>query len=550
MSSRAHFGITVSAALAVVSLAAAVAAQTNAPPAMGAPAAGVAQTPAAERAQPRPTPRRLPEPPARVTVVPSQTQMAPQVVTIVHRLTGVKLLRLVARQAGGNAAIENVDPESLMTDAHASILAGWALDDGKTVAARLPQAFAEIEITEAVSARAGRPPTAAWPTTPPSFVMAGPRLEPDLTVITSTGQKLRAHLVGLDGETGLSILQVIGNLRPPPPPKPGELTPGQAVQIFAPEPADAESESAPRTVYVRVGKFDATVAKVNENNAELPETLILSGGKFSSEVVGGIACDQFGNTLGIVDSIDGNTASIVPVAAVQAATRRVLARRASVPRPWLGVRGEALEVAGRAGLLASGWREDQANELMSSPMGVLLTVVVPKTPAAVAQLHPGDVIVRVNQDEVKSADIFSSLLGKAGSGEQVVFTVKRPDARAPLEIPVKLGSSFAPGFEWMTFGFVNAAPSFSGLERWGMQTMAWTANAALGFGAQNGLIVLAVQPQSAAARGGIREGDVIESIDGRTPGRVWTNAFTAQKKHTFLIVRDREKKQLVLEVEE
>jgi S1-C subfamily serine protease len=60
-----------------------------------------------------------------------------------------------------------------------------------------------------------------------------------------------------------------------------------------------------------------------------------------------------------------------------------------------------------------------------------------------------------------------------------------------------------------------------------------------------------VQPESAAARSGIREGDVIESIDGRAVGRTaGTMAFARQKKHTVWIVRDREKKQIVLEVEE
>src|SRR5215471_19877542 len=259
MSNRPSFKITASAALAVAALTATVAAQTNAPATTVTATAGTPQTPLAERAQRRPTPRRVQEPPARVTVVPNQTQTAPQVVTIVHRLTGVKVLRLLQRQVGANAAIENVDPESLKTDAHASILAGWALDDGKTVAARLPQAFAEIEITQTAGARAGQAQAGVWVTTPPSFMMPPPRIEPDLTVITGAGQKLRAHLVGLDGETGLSILQVTGNLAPTPAPKPSELAPGQAVQIFAPEPAEADAESVPRTIYVKVGKFDATV---------------------------------------------------------------------------------------------------------------------------------------------------------------------------------------------------------------------------------------------------------------------------------------------------
>src|SRR5712691_5772015 len=49
--------------------------------------------------------KRVPAPPARVTVIPSQAQVAPQVVTIVHRLSGIKILRLLLRQAGENGML-------------------------------------------------------------------------------------------------------------------------------------------------------------------------------------------------------------------------------------------------------------------------------------------------------------------------------------------------------------------------------------------------------------------------------------------------------------
>jgi S1-C subfamily serine protease len=527
----------------VCAIAIAIAAQTTPP--TSATTAGAAQNPAQEKPQRRPSTRRPPLPPARVTVVPNQMQLGPQVVTVVHRLTGVKLLRLLQRQSGETFTIENIDPLTLMADAHASILAGWALDDGKTIAARLPQAFAELEIGERAEMRARTQAQAsAQGSTASAFMMATTRrIEPDLTVITGSGQKFRAHLIGLDGETGLSILQVMGKLPSPAPLKLNELNLGQGIQIFAPEPVKNEVENLSHTTYVKVGIVEATLASVSPEGSTTPDKLIVHGVKFSPAIVGGVACDQFGNTLGIVESIDGNNASIVPASAVQAATKRVLARQASVPRAWLGVRGEPIELAGSAGLLAQGWRADEVKQLMNDQIGILLTTVTPRTPAAVAKLRPGDIIVSVNQKEVKGADAFSDLLGKAGSGEQVQFTIRRPAAPSPFEVPVTLGSSFSPAFEWAVFP--DTTTTFLGLERWGIQTLG------LGFAARNGLMVVAVQPESAAARSGIRDGDVIESIDGHVIGRsAGTMAFTRQKKHTVWIVRDHEKKQIVLEVEE
>jgi len=81
----------------------------------------------------------------------------------------------------------------------------------------------------------------------------------------------------------------------------------------------------------------------------------------------------------------------------------------------------------------------------------------------------------------------------------------------------------------------------NGLERFGAETMALSTG---------GLLVVAVQPESVAARGGMLEGDVIESIDGRLLGRgpAWASGFefSREKKHVLSLVRKREKKQIVL----
>ena len=121
-----------------------------------------------------------------------------------------------------------------------------------------------------------------------------------------------------------------------------------------------------------------------------------------------------------------------------------------------------------------------------------------------------------------------------------------------MSVDVKLGSSFEPLFNWH-FEMPVFIPAPKGWQQFGVETMALTNKMASQLGAQGGLLVLSVQPQSMAARGGLREGDVIEMIDGRAvgrSGRAFGFAFNKQKKHVVSLVREREKKQIVLEAVE
>jgi S1-C subfamily serine protease len=528
-----------------------VLAQTAAPTTVQVEQTEVVQQQPSEKAQTRKLPRRPTTLPAKVTVMAGSAQALPQVVTIVHRLSGLKMLRLVMRQAGERGTLATIDPQAITSDAHASIIAGWTLDDGKTIAARLPQAAAEIEMESTFSLfekNDGMPSVLAGDNTATTA-----RVEPDLTVITSDGRKLRVHYVGLDGLTGLSLLQING----PTPPTPAapvdvKVVAGQRVRIFAPERAEPEGEATPGHIYVRVGEIEGTIADVTRAKSGRLERLSVRSAKLSPVAVGGIACDEAGNTLGIIEDIVGNDAHVVPADTVREAAQRLLARQGSVPRPLLGVRGEPVEFASPATFLANGWKENQFTDLVKDQSGILLTWVLPGSPAAVAKLEPGDVIVQVNQEMVKSAEEFSKLLGNAGPGGDVLFTVARPGAATPVSISTKLGGSFEPQFEYrfdlpklVTPRLLN---NFGSL---GIETMPITDRLATQLGARAGVLVVTIRPGGLAARGGIREGDVIESIDGRPIGRgAWAINLDAQKKHQVSIVRDREKKQIVLEAME
>jgi S1-C subfamily serine protease len=359
--------------------------------------------------------------------------------------------------------------------------------------------------------------------------------------------------VGLDGQTGLSVLQVTGAVTlPPAEENPKKLAEGQRVQLFAPERTTPEGEGSSRIIYVRVGMLEAKIAKIALGNSGKMDRLTVRAAKLTPGMVGGIACDELGNTLGIVDAIEGNDARIVSAETIRAATRRVLAQKTSVPRPLLGVRGEPVEFASRSTFLAHGWREDQLNELIKKQVGILLTSVLPGSPAALAKLQPGDVIVSVNQEDVATAEEFSKLLGDAGSGKIVRFNLRRPSPPSTVSVDVKLGSSFEPLFNWH-FEMPVFTPWPNSLQQFGVETMALSNKVASQLGAQGGLLVIAVQPQSLAARGGLREGDVIETIDGLAvgrSGRIARGSFNTRKKHVVSLVREREKKQIVLEAVE
>jgi S1-C subfamily serine protease len=531
-------------ALALVLMGAAALAQTATPP----PTPIQSPVPAVpEKIQPRRRPMRVAStPPAKVTVIPDQRAVAPQVVTIVHRLSGIKMLRFLLRQPGEAGTVSMIDPLSMTSDAHASIIAGWAIDD-KTITARLPQAAAEIEFPQRLLFPAEVP--GMFPDANPRRAATAPRTQPDLTVITRDGQRLVARYVGLDGVTGLSVLQVVGMTAPVTTAvSPKTVTVGQTIQVFAPA-RTSPNEATPGVIYVRVGETEAKVSALARLSSGKLQRLMVRAAKFSPEVVGGVACDASGNTLGIVEAIEGNNASLVPAEAAREAARRVLERQASVPKPLLGIRGEPVEFSPRNLFVANGWREDQLGKLVEDREGILLLQVMPGTPAARAELRRGDVIMKVNDDTVKSAEDFSAFLGDVGSGEQVKFTVMRPDAVGPFAVSVKLGAAFDQPFNGH-FEMPRVSTAQVGLESVGIETVPFSARAVSQMAARSGLLVVAIQPQTAAARSGLREGDLIESIDGRAVGigpMPFAFEFSRQKKHVLSVVRNREKSQVELE---
>lgn len=517
-----------------------------------------------------------------VPVVVDNRAAAPQVVTILHRLNGLKMFRLLLRSSEEIGAIARLDEAFRITDeVHTSVIAGLAMDDGQTIAVWLPEADAEMgpgipstlfapEAPRAPKALASVPRTPPKTASTPGLLAGGNLFErPDLTVIARDGKRLVARYVGLDGVTGLSVLKLadnnpLGTLST----RDQIVSIGQRVRLLAPEPVLRSDARPGSTIYVRMGETEGRVVSVTRAPSGSMARIRIRSAKLSPVNIGGIAINDAGETVGIVDAVDSNEATLLPNALVRSAASRVVERQSSVPRPWLGIKGDPIGTLPVEQIVRGGWQAEMARSLAEAHRGILLTSVAPGSPAAGAALRPGDVILRVNDGDVKNADDFSWLLEEAGPGTSVHFTVARPGKLVTEAVEVRLAEAPDPGFGLRRPGVGPLSPEdnaerifrpgghtvpltkffpgslTSSLISQGIETIALKPVVAAHFGAKGGLLVVYVHPTTTAFRAGLRSGDVIEAIDGQqvsSRSEPLVFSTTPGATYSFSVVRNRAK---------
>jgi S1-C subfamily serine protease len=366
----------------------------------------------------------------------------PQVVTVVHRLSGWKLLNWLA--ARGTPSLELDDLPST-EDVHTNIVAGYVSDDGRTVVARLPRAEVELESFPA-------PPQSLFLATPPTPAPPATAVKADsaseYTVVTSDGRHVGAKFVGLDSSTGLSLLEAVQPLLAGAPVgaegDTEDPSVGQLVRLYAPVPAPKSAAVAGTAPAAQGGYI---YLSIEEREARLTELKRAPSGRLfgvvaradvSPEWTGAVAANDAGEVVGIVSQSGAGETQIVPVETIRVARERVLKFGGSAPQPWLGARGDAAFRAPLQTWEGLGWKRELALPHIQGKRGVILTSVAPGTPAALAGLRPGDLIARVGAVDVRGVEDFSYSLKEAGVGSSVDFTVLRAFEQTPLKFSVQL----------------------------------------------------------------------------------------------------------------
>jgi len=419
---------------------------------------------------------------------------------------------------------------------HTNVSAGLAMDDGETIAAWLPEADVEFGPPAVPLPLAPRPlkspraSTGMFPRVPNSFFG-----EPDVTVISADGKRLPAKYIGLDAVTGLSILRLenknsvaAGAISDEP------VNSGDLVLLFGPEPV-----AKTRPVLARMSAIEGRVQDVLPTPSGGIARFRVSAPKLSPSNIGGVAVNDVGDTIGIIDGLEGSEASILPAALIKRAAQRVLERQSSVPRPWLGVKGEAVAALNVDQILNHGWEMHRAAALAGKHRGILLTSIMPGSPAERAALRAGDVILKVDDKDIQSGDEFTWWLEQAGPSSLVEFTVARPDRPEEEALNVKLSGTLDQSFSF-TWRPRIASMNFFSLIDQGIETIVLKPPVASQLGTTPGLLIVYVDPVTAAFEAGLEPGDVIQTINGK-PVSAFRTAPQAVS-YTFEVVRKKQKR--------
>lgn len=312
----------------------------------------------------------------------------------------------------------------------------------------------------------------------------------EITVTLTDRRRFEAELVGSDPGTDIALLRI----------EPDDLT--------ALELGDSEA--------LRVGDYVVAIG----NPFGLGQTV--TSGIVSALGRSGLIAEGYedfiqtdasinpGNSGGALITLDGrlvgiNTAIIAPAGGNVGIGFAVPSDMARTVMEQLIEFGEVRR--GRLGVMIQDFTPDLAEALgIDADSGAIVSQVEPGTPAEKAGLQAGDLIVAVNGRPVDGSADLRNRIGLTRAGERVTLDVIRDGKR--LTVATVLGEAERPRLAARGSDRLDGA-TFRDLARGDPQ-----------FGEVDGVLVTSVQPGSAAARAGLRAGDVIVAVNQAPIGSV------------------------------
>ena len=234
---------------------------------------------------------------------------------------------------------------------------------------------------------------------------------------------------------------------------------------------------------------------------------------------GGPLVNLYGEVVGINTAIASNSGGnegigfSIPINLVKTVVKRIL-EDGKVERGFLGV----------VLLPSAEFGAARAAELgLERPRGALIVTVSPKTPAAQANLHPGDVVLEFNGIEIEDQAHLIDLVSLARVGEKATLVIWRNQRRMSFEVTLgnreKLQKQVR-AFQEDPFEQLESMRRQGGetrIERLGLTVVALTSEARTELGYRDGisgLLVTSVDPHGPAGYR-ILPLDLIDQVERR-----------------------------------
>lgn len=346
----------------------------------------------------------------------------------------------------------------------------------------------------------------------------------------SDRRELDARLVGNDPRTDIALLKVDAHDLPVLPlANNDQLQPGEWVAaIGSPFGFDQSITAGIVSATNRNLSGDGTVPFIQTDVAINPGN---SGGpllNLNGEVVGinSQILTRSGGYMGLSFAIPANVAFSVA---------DQLKRDGHVHRAWMGVSLQALDSR-----LARAFGR-------GTTQGALVASVVSGGPADQAGVQPGDIIIKVNDEQVDSAERVPRLVAALRPGQVIALDLWRHGATLQLNVPLieqgKRASSAS----------AIAAPERHVSGRLGIKASVLESKTLALLGVTHGVSVESVDDNGIAALAGLMPGDVLVELDGQainSPGQLARIADGLPARHaiSMRVIRDRQIIYMALEM--
>ena len=253
--------------------------------------------------------------------------------------------------------------------------------------------------------------------TPDGFLLTNSHVVEGATRIRATfsdGESHAADLVGVDPDTDLAVLRVdVPSLVSATLGDSSRLRPGQVV-IAIGNPLGFSST-------VTSGVVSALGRTMRSQSGRLIDGVIQTDAALNPGNSGGPLVNSRGEVVGINTAVIAGAQGIcfaIPVNTARFVIPQLI-REGRVRRGWIGVSGQTITLSRRRMHISH----------LDGAGGVLITAVMPNSPAESAGLKARDIVVELGGARVGSVDDLQRLLASEGIGHTSPITVVRDGAR-------------------------------------------------------------------------------------------------------------------------